>query len=156
VSTTHAKSFDPVEHATVLTKIAAFGIDPTVVKFIPVTPSTASENRTCLFIVYNTVNGSTHQGTWPGRYGFQILHYNITINLATFKFVNCSVTVTFIVSDLCHCNTEIALVWTCHTNNLCFQFIQFHSGTDAGHYSVHAFFRSRSLSRFTHVSAAVF
>jgi hypothetical protein len=96
----YAKAFDHVDHTTVLLKMAAFGVDPKLLKWM----------HSCLFqrqqrvkighvfSSWATLNGGMPQGTWLDPYVFLTLINDLKADLPTFKLVD-DVTITEIISQ---------------------------------------------------------
>ena len=94
----YSKAFDHVDHATVLRKLAALGVQPFLLKWMHSFLKDRKQRIKIgdVFSSWASPNGGMPQGTFLGPYVFLVLINDHSTLVATFKFVD-DVTMTEII-----------------------------------------------------------
>ena len=86
----YAKAFDHVHHGTILQKMAAFDIEPCIIRwmhsFLVLRTQRVKLNR--LVSPWVTLSGGIPQGTWFGPYVFLVLINDLVTSLTMHKFID--------------------------------------------------------------------
>jgi hypothetical protein len=86
----YAKAFDHVDHPTVMTKLAAIGVPPIILRWLR-SFLTDRKQRVMINDIYSewaSPNGGMPQGTWLGPYVFLILINDLSSMMDIHKFVD--------------------------------------------------------------------